>query len=281
MLNKNSAAKPSDDEQRQQQRQQSQPETSALLVSQASKGSMSSHKLDDNNVVSSNGDHRDIERGAHNSSSSEDEDDRLLMLAIKDAQFIQPDLSLFTMRFKSNEESDFQAYLMGMNTTSPSLSSTHKPSAAAAATTNHHHVKSSKFSNSLRIWAHPQNMLFVSVLLAVCINLCLSTAYFLSFVVASMSAIEYKLTSAYQRDFLIIVAIFLLVCLIQFAFLFLNFWTCNKAMKKRQQRIVHESNSVATTEFSGIICSFFHVIYHVLLRFSIKMPFVSSRKPFK
>lgn len=175
-------------------------------------------------------------------------DDELLMLAIKDAQFIQPDIGLFTMRFKSDEETRFQAYLLG-------LGGTGRESSSSSSSPSHQHGgHSSKFSNSLRIWAHPQNVLFVSFLLAVCVNLCLSTAYFLTFIVASMSSYEYKLTAAYQVDFLVIMILFCLVCLVQFAFLFVNLWTCNKAMKKRQtSSALHPSTSVATTEFSGNI----------------------------
>lgn len=207
-------------------------------------------------------------KAAESSGDAEADEDELLFLAIKDAHFIQPSLNPITMRFKtSEEESKFQAYLMGMNTqlltttTSQSTYSTTGHQAVAppppSQSYHQHHRHSSKFSNSLRIWAHPQNTLFVSFLLAVCVNLCLSTAYFLTFVVSSMSAYEYKLTDAYSSDFLLVLVFFGILCLVQFGFLLVNFWTCNRAMKKRQRfnnapiSGVHPSNSMATTEFSG------------------------------
>lgn len=206
-------------------------------------------------------------KAAESSGDAEADEDELLFLAIKDAHFIQPSLNPITMRFKtSEEESKFQAYLMGMNTqllttpTSQSTYSTHHQVAAPpppSQSYHQHHRHSSKFSNSLRIWAHPQNTLFVSFLLAVCVNLCLSTAYFLTFIVSSMSAYEYKLTDAYSSDFLLVLVFFGILCLVQFGFLLVNFWTCNRAMKKRQRfnnapiSGVHPSNSMATTEFSG------------------------------
>lgn len=208
----------------------------------------------------------EVAKAAESSGDAEADEDELLFLAIKDAHFIQPSLNPITMRFKtSEEESKFQAYLMGMNTqllTTPTsqstYSTTHQAAPAPPSQSYHqHHRHSSKFSNSLRIWAHPQNTLFVSFLLAVCVNLCLSTAYFLTFVVSSMSAYEYKLTDSYSSDFLLVLVFFGILCLVQFGFLLVNFWTCNRAMKKRQRfnngtvSGVHPSNSMATTEFSG------------------------------
>lgn len=180
----------------------------------------------------------------------EEEDDQLLMEAIKDAQFIQPDLGLFTMRFKSDEESKFRAYLLGLNAAAPTGGGLNQVQSNNHHHHNHHHHK---FSSSLRIWAHPHNMLFVSFLLAVCVNLCVATAYFLTFVVASMSAYEYKLTDTYSVDFVLILSLFCLLCLIQLGVLFVNFWTCNRVMRSRNNAAppLPHSSSAANTEFSG------------------------------
>jgi hypothetical protein len=171
-------------------------------------------------------------------------DDELLMLAIKDAQFFQPAFNILTMRFKSEDETKFQAFLMGLN--QPQMQMQNPPPASS----NHHY--STKLSNSLELWASPQNILFASFLLSIVVNLCLSTAYLLSFIVSSMSSYEYKLSPSYNLNFIVIVSIFCVLCFIQFVLLVLNFLNCNKATSKRSKA----ASNQATTEFSGKVKCF-------------------------
>ncbi|RNA01756.1 adenylate cyclase type 2-like isoform X2 [Brachionus plicatilis] len=126
------------------------------------------------------------------------DEQNLLTLAVKQIQFFQPETNFVTMRFESSEEAQFQAYLMGLAADNPTWHNT--------------------FCTSSR------NLLPLSISVAFAINLCVSSAFFLSFVVATMT--HYKHTISYTSHFLAVLIVFCVLFVFQtgllLAFFFYN-----------------------------------------------------------
>lgn len=139
--------------------------------------------------------------------SSMDEQ-RLLTLAVKKTQFVKPETNFFTMRFDSDEEADFQTYLMGLSN-----------STITDTTTNNMITKNTKKINSL--FTIPRNLLHISVLMAFVINACVSSAYFLSFIACTIKQFKYSTiyTARFTSHFISVVVTFCLIFLLQIGLL--------------------------------------------------------------
>lgn len=136
-------------------------------------------------------------------------DEKMLVLAVKDVQFVQPEVNLLTMSFEHKEEAKYRAYLMGTPQTN---------------TTN----SFQSIYQANNIWTNPSNVLFLSMLVTFIINLCVSTAFFLTFIVSTMTS--YKQTQKYKLNFYLIVIIYFILFVLQSVFLFFYFIKCSKLL---------------------------------------------------
>ena len=141
----------------------------------------------------------------------DEDEDRLLLQAVKNTHFYQPDVNLLTLRFDDgDEEKKFQGYLMGLDKKAKKINLSHGQF-------NLH------FKNPKSIWTNTNNTLFLSILVSFIINLCVSTAYFLTFIVSSMTSYNYKQTSSYKLNLIAIIVLFLVINVIQGVFLVIYF----------------------------------------------------------
>lgn len=144
---------------------------------------------------------------------NEKDDQNLLLAAVKDVQFFKPDIHPLTMRFDRDQENRYQSYLVGSKDREKSQLSTSVTS----------------------FWTNSKNSLFLSVLISFITNLCVATSYFLSFVVSSMSSIEYKMTLSYRGNFVLILILYCIIILTQSIFLIYCLLKCNKIAGKKSK----------------------------------------------
>ena len=142
------------------------------------------------------------------------DEQHLLNLAAEKIQFVKPEINLFTMRFDSDEEADFQQHLMGL---SASINNSFN-----FLSENIIFAKNSKKNNTL--WTNPRNLFHISVFMAFTINLCVSSAYFLSFVASTFKQLKY--THRYITNYIIVLVLFCIIFAVQIglliAYLILN-----------------------------------------------------------
>jgi large-conductance mechanosensitive channel len=144
---------------------------------------------------------------------TEKDDHRSLIMRVKNDQYFQPDLNAFTMWFKRKEEAKYQEYLLGMNHSlvSPDPSGRSSSSAESATNTGQHH-----HSNVL---ISAQYGTIISALLSFIINVCVSTAFLLTFIVSTLTEYEFKTTVKYKVFFGTYLGLYVLFILIQLAVL--------------------------------------------------------------
>lgn len=148
------------------------------------------------------------------------DEDNLLLLAVKETQFFKPDVNPITLRFNRNEEVKFQSYLVGHS--NQSLHSHHHYINNQHETTpNSSLTNKTTQKNSKSVWIYPQNTLFLSILVSFIINVCVSTAFFLTFIVSSMTSYEYKLTTTYKINFVVILTVLSVLFVAQIIFFYI------------------------------------------------------------
>jgi hypothetical protein len=158
--------------------------------------------------------------GGEAAERTEKDEHRSLIMRVKNDQFFQPDLNMFTMWFKRKEEVKYQEYLLGMNHSVMSGDNSTKASAApdgssASATPQHqHHHRSNVLISA-------QYGTIISALLSFIINVCISTAFLLTFIVSTMTEYEFKKTIKYKVFFGTYLGLFVLFIVIQLGVLLL------------------------------------------------------------
>ena len=156
---------------------------------------------------------------AHEKAEEErtDKDDhRSLILRVKNDQFFQPDLNLFTMWFKRRDEVKYQEYLLGMNQSLISGEPASVYSSLSAQQQHHHHRPN--------ILISAQYSLIISALLSFLVNVCVSTAFLLTFFVSTMTELEFKNTVKYKVFFGIYLGLFVLFIVLQLGILLVFFF---------------------------------------------------------
>ncbi|CAF0901498.1 unnamed protein product [Brachionus calyciflorus] len=148
-----------------------------------------------------------------------------LLLAVKDLQIFQPDINLLTMRFTNREEKKFHGFVLGVN-------------------------QENNFKRKL--WNTPRNFLFISILITFIINMCLSTAFFLAFIVSSMS--HYKHTDEYKKNFAIILSVFCSLVLIQTIFIIFYFFSNFLQNSKQNKNVLVKYFLVHFISFLYLTC---------------------------
>jgi class 3 adenylate cyclase len=139
-----------------------------------------------------------------------------LIEAVKNAQFFQPNYNPITMRFgSSKEEKNFRNFLMSSNSTSFNDKSRKSDLSNGGP---------SELIENKTIWINQNKTLFLSILLSVIVNMCVLTAYFLSFIASSESTSlqNYKATSSYTSNLILMICLYVFFLLIQFLFFALN-----------------------------------------------------------
>jgi class 3 adenylate cyclase len=201
----------------------------------------------------------------------EADEESMLLLAVQNTTFFQPEVNLCTIRFrKASIEKEFQAYLLGLSSvggTSAASLSRHsirhdEPRHLRPYHHHHHHHNSQRSTEpsgdnngmsgllhaSKSVWTYPQNALFLSLLVSFIVNLCVSTAYLMTYIVSSITTFEYKLTDNYKLNLLIILGIFFLLFVIQTLFLIFYFMKCSKLLNKHKQE---RGSTAASAAASG------------------------------
>jgi hypothetical protein len=170
---------------------------------------------------------------ANSAARTENDEHRSLIMRVKDDQFFQPDLNMFTMMFKRKEEVKYQEYLLGMNHSLVSqvaapASGKSSGSDSASATPHQHHHRSNVLISA-------QYGTIISALLSFIINVCISTAFLLTFIVSTMTEYEFKKTLKYKVFFGTYLGLFVLFIVIQLAVLLLVYWKfANKPAQSTQ-----------------------------------------------
>jgi class 3 adenylate cyclase/uncharacterized membrane protein YbhN (UPF0104 family) len=208
-----------------------------------------------------------------NKTMLEADEESMLLLAVKNTTFFQPEVNICTIRFrKASIEQEFQAYLLGLSSASGSGGVIAAPSSRHSirqderrhqhSIRHHYHhnhnnqrlTESSGENNgvsgllhaSKSVWTYPQNALFLSLLVSFIVNLCVSTAYLMTYIVSSITTYEYRLTDNYKLNLFIILGVFFLLFVVQTVFLIFYFLKCSKLLNKQK----HECGST-TAATSG------------------------------
>jgi class 3 adenylate cyclase len=129
-------------------------------------------------------------------------DQRSLIERVKNDQFFKPDLSEFTMCFNQKEERKYQEYLLGLN---PNI------------------ILEQQQQHKSNILISPQYGILISALVSFIINLCVSTAYFLTYIVSTLTEYDFKTTAKYKAFIGIYLAVFLLIIVVQLTILLILF----------------------------------------------------------
>lgn len=166
------------------------------------------------------GEEIELEKNTFNQSSNKkNTENDLLLLAVKNIQFFKPEYNFLTMHFGDKEqEKKYKSYLVG----------------GLASSSNDKTIKS--------FWTHSQSSSFLSILVSFIINLFVSTSFFLSFIVSSMSYVTYKMTGCYRRSFIMILVIYCLVLLVQTIFLIFCLVKGTHMIDKKASKQKHSEN---------------------------------------
>lgn len=170
-------------------------------------------------------------------------EENLLTVAVKNIQFFQPELNFLTMQFNSKEEADFQTYLMGLST--------------------ENNTWNKKF------WTSPRNLILLSVSIAFTINLCVSSAYFLSFIVTTMT--HFKYTPSYNAYFLTILIVYCAIFVFQVGFLLLFFFFNHKTSHQPKNDL-SESPKLAKAKLRKKVLIKYTIIYLLSFIFLTLVP---------
>ena len=150
----------------------------------------------------------------------EEDDAKLLAMTLKNGDFFEPDYNLLTMRFQPDEEKKYQSYLLGMQsaiTYSASLNIFDK-------------------NVGQQLWVNPRNLLFVSIAVSFVVNLCISTGYLLTFLVASHASCVYEQSSAFKTNLIVVAVLFAILFGLQLIFMIFYLLKCSDLIRSNKRR---------------------------------------------
>jgi len=143
-----------------------------------------------------------------------DYDENLLISALKNAEFFQPDVNPVTLQFKlRSEEQNYHSYLMGLNS-SIGIKDFHQD--------NNDFIE----KNTNHLWKSPQNSFFIAILIAFLVNVCVCIAYILSLIGTASTNCFYDNSSAYKSNIILISSICVAFLLLQALFLIFYYVQC-------------------------------------------------------
>ncbi len=163
-----------------------------------------------------------------------DYDENLLISALKNAQFFQPDVNWLTMRFNSVEEKKYQSYVMGVG-----------KQFQTTQTTSGHVQNKTEFmeKNSSFLWKRPQNSFFIAIFIAFSVNLFVSTSYLIAAASPGgghlQSSCLYRMSKYFSHDVSLILSIFFAFIIVQALFLIFYFIQCcqlNNSSSQKQKK---------------------------------------------
>lgn len=148
------------------------------------------------------------------------DDTQMLSMTLKNGDFFQTDYNFLTMRFDKKEEQRYQNYLMNLREKSKN-----------PITDN---IQDKNFGKLL--WTHPENLLFVGIVVSFLINVCVSTGYLLTFFAAATPACLYKQSDSYNMNLLVMIFIFVFLLILQLAITIGYLFQCTNLINKNPNK---------------------------------------------